>query len=111
MECVKLTELTMTSRDRVIRAIDRQPTDVIPVAPFMFDLAANYYGVSVGQFAADGRVMADAQIALHEELDQDVIFVGVDNYYIAGGFGCVIDIPDDEIPHLGQPAVESIDDV
>ena len=31
-----LPELTMTSRERVVRAINRQPTDVIPVAPFMF---------------------------------------------------------------------------
>lgn len=106
-----MPELTMTSRERVVRAINRQPTDVIPVAPFMFDLAANYYGVSVGEFSIDGRVMADAQVALHEELDQDVIFVGVDNYYIAAGFGCEIDIPDDEIPHLAKPAVASIGNV
>lgn len=101
----------MSSRERVIRAIERRPTDVLPAAPFMFDLAANFYGVSVGEFASDGRVMADAQLALHEELDQDVIFVGVDNYYIADGFGCTIDVPDDEIPHLGEPAVEHIADV
>ncbi len=106
-----LPKLTMTSRERVIRAINRQPTDVIPVAPFMFDLAATYYGVSVGEFAVNGRVMADAQLALQKELDQDVIFIGVDNYYIAAGFGCQIDIPDDEIPHLAEPAVESIADV
>jgi uroporphyrinogen decarboxylase len=104
-------EMTMTSRERVIRAIDRKPTDVIPVGPFMFDLAATYYGVSVGEFANDGRVMADAQIALQKELGQDIIFVGVDNYYIAGGFGCEVDTPDDEIPHLAKPALQNIADV
>ncbi|MDQ4078749.1 MAG: uroporphyrinogen decarboxylase family protein, partial [Chloroflexota bacterium] len=65
----------------------------------------------VGEFATDGRVMADAQIALQRELGQDVIFVGVDNYYIAAGFGCKIDIPDDEIPHLAEPAVDRLEDV
>jgi uroporphyrinogen decarboxylase len=55
--------------------------------------------------------MASAQLALHRELDQDVIFLGSDNYYIAEGFGCQTEIPDDEIPHLRVPAVESIGDV
>jgi uroporphyrinogen decarboxylase len=77
----------------------------------MFDLAASYYGISVSEFAQDGRIMADAQLALHEELDQDVIFIGVDNYYIAAGFGCQIELPDDEIPHLAKPAVDNISDV
>jgi MtaA/CmuA family methyltransferase len=40
-----------------------------------------------------------------------VIFIGADNYYIAEGFGCKIDIPDDEIPYLARPAVETIADV
>lgn len=101
----------MTSRERFIAAVARRPTDVLPVAPFMLDLAAAHAGVSIGEFATDGRVMARAQLALQRELQQDVIFVGLDNYYIAAGFGCEIDIPDDEIPHLGRPAVDSLDDV
>lgn len=103
--------LTMSSRERVLRAIAHQPTDVIPVAPFMLDLAAVCKGISIGEFATNGKAMAEAQLALHKELDQDVIFVGCDNYYIAEGFGCQADTPDDEIPHLKVPAVESLKDV
>ena len=106
-----MPSLSMSSRNRVLRTLDHQPTDVIPVAPFMFDLAAVWYGISVGEFATDGRAMASAQLALHEELDQDVIFIGSDNYYIAEGFGCKAGVPDDEIPHLEVPALESLDDV
>jgi uroporphyrinogen decarboxylase len=106
-----MTTLNMSSRERVLRAIARQPTDVIPAAPFMFDLAAVYHGISIGEFASSGKAMAEAQLALHRELDQDVIFIGSDNYYIAEGFGCQTDIPDDEIPHLKVPAVESLKDV
>jgi len=106
-----MPELTLTSRERVLRAIDRRPTDVIPVAPFMNDLAAKVYGVTVGQFVTSGEVMARAQLALHEALGQDVIFIGSDNYYIAEGFGCQTNIPEDEIPNLRRPAVEAISDV
>ena len=106
-----VTQLTLSSRERVLRTLNHQPTDVLPVAPFMFDLAAVVYGISVAEFATSGKAMAEAQLALHRELNQDVIFLGSDNYYIAQGFGCQAEIPEDEIPHLGRPAVDKIDDV
>ncbi|MCO6450244.1 MAG: uroporphyrinogen decarboxylase family protein [Caldilineales bacterium] len=103
--------MSMDSRQRVMRTFDRQPTDVIPVTPFMFDLAATVYGIQVGEFASSGSKMAAAQLALHAELQQDVIFIGADNYYIAEGFGCVAGMPVDEIPHLEKPAVSDLDEV
>ncbi|NWF70034.1 MAG: uroporphyrinogen decarboxylase family protein [Chloroflexi bacterium] len=106
-----MTTMTMTSRERILRAIDRQPTDVLPVAPMMLDLAATIADISIGEFATNGESMAHAQLMLHKELGQDVIFVGSDNYYIAAGFGCKIGTPDDEIPHLEEPAVENLADV
>lgn len=108
---VSMSKFTMTPRQRVLRAINRQPTDVIPAAPFMFDLAAVFAGMSIGEYATNGVAMADAHINLQRALQQDVIFIGCDNYYIAQGFGCIADIPDDEIPHLKEPAVESLADV
>ena len=106
-----MPKLTLSSRERVLRTLNHQPTDVIPVTPFMFDLAAVHYGIPVGKFATSGELMAKAQLALYEELGQDIIFIGSDNYYIAEGFGCVADIPEDEIPHLDKPALENIADV
>lgn len=102
---------TMTSRERVLRAINHQPTDVLPTGPFIFDLAAAATGIQVNEFATSGEVMAQAQLALHQELGQDIIFLGCDNYYIAQGFGCQVEFPDDEIPHLHVPACESIADI
>jgi uroporphyrinogen decarboxylase len=101
----------MTSRERVLGAIARQPTDVLPTAPFMFDLAAVFAGISVGEYSTSAEAMSRSHLLLQKELDQDVIFLGSDNYYIAQGFGCIADIPDDEIPHLKEPAVESLADV
>src|SRR3990172_2018153 len=106
-----MVTLTLSSRERIRRAMDRKPTDVMPVAPMMLDLAATVAGMSIGEYCTSGEAMARAQLALHRELDQDVIFVGSDNYYIAHGFGCKIGTPDDEIPHLKEPAVESLADV
>jgi uroporphyrinogen decarboxylase len=103
--------LTMTSRERVRRTIDREPCDAVPVGPMMMDIAATALGVPVGAYATDPDVLARAQIALFEAVGQDIIFVGCDNYYIAEGFGCVAEQPADETPHLKRPAVERIEDV
>ena len=83
----------MTSRELVLRTLERQPTDRVPVGPMMLDLAATVIGAPVGRFCVDPDVMARGQLALHEQLGQDIIFVGCDNYYIAEGFGCVAELP------------------
>ncbi len=106
-----MSKLTLTSRERVLRVIDFEPTDVIPVGPPMLDIGATISGISVGEYCTNGKAMADAQLTLHHELDQDIIFIGSDNYYIAEGFGCIAAKPDDETPHLEVPAVENLADV
>jgi MtaA/CmuA family methyltransferase len=55
--------------------------------------------------------MARGQLALHERVGQDVIFVGCDNYYIAEGFGCVAELPADETPHLVKPPLDHISEI
>jgi uroporphyrinogen decarboxylase len=103
--------INLSSRERVLLAIDHKPTDVVPVGPFMFDLAAVHCGINVGEFCTSPGAMADAQLALYETLGQDIIFIGSDNYYIAEGFGCTTAIPGDEISHMESPAVASIANV
>ena len=106
-----MSKLTLSSRNRVLRTLDGHPTDVLAVAPFMFDLAARVAEISVSEFGTKAEAMAQAQLALHRELDQDVIFIGLDNYYIAEGFGCQVIVPPDEIPHMHAPALTTIEAV
>ena len=106
-----MSNLTLSSRERVLGTIEGQPTDVLAVAPFMFDLAARVADISVSEFGTSAEAMAQAQLALHRDLDQDVIFIGLDNYYIAEGFGCQITVPPNEIPHMSVPAVETMEAV
>jgi uroporphyrinogen decarboxylase len=101
----------MTSRERVLATLERRPTDGVPVGPMMLDLGAAVIDAPIGLFCSDPEVMARGQLALHEQVGQDVIFVGCDNYYIAEGFGCVTELPVDETPHLVRPPLERIGDV
>ena len=102
---------TMTSRQRVLRAIRREPTDCIPAAPFMYDLAAVAVGMPIIEYCTHADSLARAQLALYESVGQDVISIGSDNYYIAEGFGCRTARSEDELPTLETPAVESLEDV
>ncbi|MCH5373677.1 MAG: uroporphyrinogen decarboxylase family protein, partial [Planctomycetes bacterium] len=101
----------MTSRQRVLQAVRREPTNCIPAAPFMYDLAAVAIGMPLVEYYTRADSLVQAQLALHETIGHDVISVGADNYYIAEGFGCRTTRSDDELPSLETPAVESLDDV
>lgn len=103
--------MTLNSRERVLRAIRRQPTDCVAAAPYMYDLAAVIADISVREFCHDAEAMVRAQLALHEVVGQDVIAVGSDNYYIAEGFGCRTTTEEGEIPALDKPAAAQLTDV
>jgi uroporphyrinogen decarboxylase len=99
------------SRERVLRTIRREPTDCVAVAPYMYDVAVVAAGVSLLDYYTCAKVMTQAQLTLHELVDQDVISVGSDNFYIAEGFGCQTTREADELPALTKPAVDSLTDV
>ena len=103
--------MTLTSRERVLRTIHREPTDCVAVAPYMYDVAVVAAGVSLLDYYTDPDVMTKAQLTLHDLVGQDVISVGSDNFYIAEGFGCQTTREEEELPALTQPAVDSLADV
>jgi uroporphyrinogen decarboxylase len=102
---------TLTSRERVLRAVRRQPTDCVAAMPYMYDIAAETAGIPVLEYCTNPDAMVRAQLALHARVGQDVIAIGSDNYYIAEGFGCQTTRDPDEIPSLIKPPLESIADV
>jgi len=102
---------SMTSRERVIRAVRREPTDCVAAMPYMYDIAAVTAGVSLLDFYTNPRTMVEAQLVLHEKVGQDVLAIGADNYYIAEGFGCVTSRSESETPSLEKPPLSNINEV
>ena len=94
---------TLSSRERVIRAIRREPTDCVVAMPYCYDVAAQSAGVPLLDFYTDPKAMVRAQLDLHAKIGHDVIAIGADNYYIAEGFGCKTTRGNDEVPALLQP--------
>ncbi len=95
--------MPLSSRERVLRTIRREPTDCVAVAPYMYDVAVVAADVSLKDYYTRADVMTKAQLALHELVDQDVISVGSDNFYIAEGFGCEATHDETELPALTRP--------
>lgn len=102
---------SLTSRERILRTIQQELTDCVAVAPYMYDVAVVAADASLRDFYTRAEVMVQAQLALHEQVGQDVIAVGSDNYYIAEGFGCETTRSETELPALTRPAVNALQDV
>jgi uroporphyrinogen decarboxylase len=100
-----------TSRERVIRAIRREPTDCVAAMPYMYDIAAITAGIPLLDFYTDPEAMVKAQLELYERVGHDVIAIGSDNYYIAEGFGCVTTRDEGELPSLEKPPLSNINEV
>jgi MtaA/CmuA family methyltransferase len=79
--------------------------------PYMYDVAAVTAGVPLQQFYTDPQAMVRAQLILHEQVGQDVIAIGSDNFYIAEGFGCQTTRGDNELPALVKPPLTRMADV
>lgn len=101
----------LTARERVIRAIRRQPTDCVVAMPYMYDIATVVSGVPLRDYYTDPEALVRAQLALHARVGQDVIAIGADNFYIAEGFGCQTTRAADEMPALLKPPCASLTEV
>ena len=101
----------MTSLERIRCAGGLGKPDAIPVAPFMGNHGARVAGVPVDEYCRSGRLMAAAQSWAWEVYHQDVVVAQSDNYYIAEGFGTVVEHHADSTPSLKRPAIQDLSDI
>jgi uroporphyrinogen decarboxylase len=101
----------MTSRERFLAAAGGQKPDKVPAAPYNGNFGAAFAGMPISIYNTSADRMAEAQIKTWEYLGQDVVVAQSDNYYIAEGFGCVINQPFNTTPNLVQPAVETLGEI
>ena len=101
----------MKSRERFLAAATRRPPDKVPAAPYDGNFGAAFAGIPISRYNTDAAAMAAAHIKTWDALGYDVVVAQSDNYYIAQGFGCVINQPFDTTPNLVKPAVDTLDDI
>jgi uroporphyrinogen decarboxylase len=90
----------MSSVDRVKAAFRKQRPDRVPFYPIVSALAGSLIGIDAKTYYTDMDKFADAHIALHEEIRQDVVALMADLYMEVDAMGAEIDFVKDDVPRL-----------
>ncbi len=101
----------MDGVERVIRAVNFQKTDRLPVIPEIFGFSARYMGVSISDYVRDGGVLATCQIETWRDFEYDGAFAFADLSVEAEALGCELAYPHDSYPYIVRHAIEDVEDL
>ena len=88
----------MDSRERVLKALNLQRPDKVPVVPFIISFAARYVGLRFIQYCKDASNLAKAQIATAERFKLDAVYVDSDAVVDIEAMGAEVKYFEDEVP-------------
>ncbi|RIK83261.1 MAG: hypothetical protein DCC67_06035 [Planctomycetota bacterium] len=89
-----MTELC--GRERVLRFLDGEPVDRLPLMPVVMMFCADQIGVKYGDYVRDYRVLAQAQMRTAEKFDFDLVSVMSDPAREASDCGARVEFYDDQ---------------
>jgi MtaA/CmuA family methyltransferase len=92
----------MNSRQRVIAMIEGQPVDRLALMPITMMFAADQVGVKYGAYAADHRVLVEAQVATAEKFGFDYVSCISDPAREAADCGAAIQYFEDQPPAIDE---------
>ena len=92
----------MNGRQRILALIEGRPTDRLPLMPITMMFAADQIGVAYGRYAADYRVLAEAQIRTAEKFDFDYVSCISDPAREAADCGATVHYFDDQPPAIDE---------
>ncbi len=103
----------MNPRERMDAAINLQPVDRVPNAPFYEAPICNYFGSSFRAALLEAQAMADAHLAAVDEFEFDWIMVGMGliGGIIPEALGCEVSYPEDVFPIIEKTSVRSLADI
>jgi len=101
----------MTSYERILTVVRGRVPDHIPVAPELFGVTARLNGYSIYQYVTDGKVIADSQVRLREEIGYDVVFAFADLSVEAEAIGCKLRYEKDAYPSVKEHVLKDITSV
>jgi MtaA/CmuA family methyltransferase len=99
----------MNSRERILASFDGQPVDRLPLMIITMMYAADTIGVPYGRYAADHKVLAEAQIQTAEKFGIDHVSVISDPAREACDCGAKIQYFDDQPPAIVEEHARLLD--
>lgn len=101
----------MTPKERYLSVLQGRAPDVLPRIPILMQFAAEYIGSNYGEFAADHRVLVEANLRCAEDFGFDQISTISDPYRETAGFGSPIVFPRNHGPICVKPPLEDDPDL
>ncbi len=94
---------TLSSFDRVVKAIQLQKADRVPVIPILMNRAIRTIGATTAEAVKDGKVMAEAKIAAHSKFGGDAVIAGTGLFVEAENLGAECEYLPTSIPVVLAP--------
>ncbi len=88
----------MNSYERLQRRLHHEPVDRPPNFDIMMQFAAHYIKQPLLPYYKDYRVLCEANLAVLEAFDLDIVQAISDPYRETSDFGAEIEFPDDDLP-------------
>ena len=92
----------MNGRQRILSLLEGQSVDRTPLMPITMMFAGDHVGVAYGDYAADHRVLVDAQIATAEAYDFDYVSAISDPAREAADCGAEVLLFDNQPPAIQE---------
>lgn len=93
----------MNSFERMTRRLQGKKVDRPPNFDIFMTFAAHHIGQPLSAYYLDHSVLVDANLAVLEDFDLDIVQAISDPYRETADFGAKIDFPDDSLPLSHQP--------
>jgi MtaA/CmuA family methyltransferase len=88
----------MNSHDRLLKRLKGEPVDRPPNFNIYMTFAAHHIGQPLSRYYLDHRVLVEANLAMLEEFEVDLVQAISDPFREACGFGAEIEFPNDGLP-------------
>jgi len=96
----------VNGKERYLNLLAGEPVDFIPRTPVLMRFAAEHVGSTYGAFAADHRVLVDANVRCADEFGIDQMNTMSDPYRESEGFGATVLYAADSGARLERPPLE-----
>ncbi|MGI6148620.1 MAG: uroporphyrinogen decarboxylase [Firmicutes bacterium] len=101
----------MTSYERYMAVLRGEPCDILPRLPILMAFAAKYIGATYGEFAADYKVLVEANLRCVEDFGFDQVSAISDPYRETTGFGGEVEFIPHGVPRLLKPPLQDAKDL
>jgi MtaA/CmuA family methyltransferase len=101
----------MNGYERITSVLNGEKPDKVPVMLHNFMLAAREHGITMAQYRANPKLIAECVIASVDKYQYDGVLIDIDTVTLAGAVGVPVDFPADDPARSHEGNIASLEDV